>query len=127
MKKIDFSLLRAALVETFANSEIPDSINELKMPNLEKYLSSRFAFSSNQTDNLCKYCEKFIPKSLLQHYRYCSSKKDFDFKNGIINNEDDNFEIEKESIENQVIEIVIPKIESIPKEKTLRKKTNKVV
>jgi len=53
------------------------------MPNLEKYLSSRFAFSTNQSENLCKYCEKFVPKSLLQHYRYCISKKEFDIKNGI--------------------------------------------
>ena len=52
------------------------SINDLKMPSLEKYLSSRFAFSSNQSENLCKYCEKFIPKSLSQHYRYCTAKKD---------------------------------------------------
>jgi hypothetical protein len=52
------------------------SINELKMPNLDKYLSSRFAFSTNQNENICKYCEKHIPKSLLQHYRYCQSKKD---------------------------------------------------
>jgi hypothetical protein len=76
------------LVKDF-NEKINYSINELKMPNLEKYLSSRFAFSSNQTENLCKYCEKFIPKSLLQHYRYCSAKKDYDIKNGILINEDD--------------------------------------
>ena len=55
------------------------------MPNLEKYLSSRFAFSTNQTDNICKYCEKFIPKSISQHYRYCFAKKEFNFKNGIVN------------------------------------------
>lgn len=56
------------------------SIIDLKLPTLEKYLSSRFAFSSIQTDNMCKYCEKHVPKSLSQHYRYCSSKKDFDNK-----------------------------------------------
>ena len=66
------------------NEKMTFSINELKMPNLEKYLSSRFAFSTNQTENLCKYCEKYVPKSLLQHYRYCSSKRDFDIKNGIV-------------------------------------------
>ena len=65
------------------NDKMNSSINELKMPNLEKYLSSRFAFSSNQCDNLCKYCEKYVPKSLLQHYRYCSAKKEFNIKNGI--------------------------------------------
>jgi len=65
------------------NEKMTYSINELKMPNLEKYLSSRFAFSTNQTENLCKYCEKYVPKSLLQHYRYCTSKRDIDIKNGI--------------------------------------------
>jgi hypothetical protein len=56
------------------------SIIDLKLPSLEKYLSSRFAFSSIQTDNMCKYCEKHVPKSLSQHYRYCTSKKDFENK-----------------------------------------------
>ena len=56
------------------------SINELKMPCLEKYLSSRFAFSTVQGDNMCKYCEKHIPKSLLQHYRYCPAKKEIESK-----------------------------------------------
>jgi hypothetical protein len=32
---------------------------------------------------MCKYCEKFIPKSMSQHYRYCTAKKDFDITNGI--------------------------------------------
>lgn len=79
------------LVKDF-NEKINFSINELKMPNLEKYLSSRFAFSTNQTDNMCKYCEKFIPKSMSQHYRYCSAKRDFDVKNGIC---DDNSPLEQ--------------------------------
>ena len=70
------------LVKDF-NEKMNSSINELKMPNLEKYLSSRFAFSTNQADNMCKYCEKFIPKSMSQHYRYCSAKRDLDIKNGI--------------------------------------------
>lgn len=75
------------LVKDF-NEKMNSSINELKMPNLEKYLSSRFAFSSNQTENMCKYCEKFIPKSMSQHYRYCSSKRDFEITNGIQNDID---------------------------------------
>ena len=62
------------------------SIGELKMPNLEKYLSTKFAFSSVQTDNVCKYCEKQVAKSMSQHYRYCSSKKEFDAQNEIIIN-----------------------------------------
>lgn len=56
------------------------TISELKMPGLEKYLSNHFATSTNQGDKICKYCDKFIPKSLLQHYRYCPSKKDIDYK-----------------------------------------------
>jgi hypothetical protein len=57
------------------------SINEIKITTLEKYLSTKFASSAIQTENTCKYCEKNINKSLLQHYRYCQSKKDFDAKN----------------------------------------------
>lgn len=56
------------------------SITELKMPGLEQYLSNHFATSTNQCDKICKYCDKFIPKSLLQHYRYCPSKKNYDDK-----------------------------------------------
>ena len=74
------------------------------MPNLEKYLSSRFAFSSNQADNMCKYCEKFIPKSMSQHYRYCTSKRDFDIKNGIQNNESN-------LLESSTMEYVVTNIE----------------
>jgi len=39
---------------------------------LEKYLSSKFAYSFNQNDNICSYCEKYVPKSLAQHLRYCA-------------------------------------------------------
>lgn len=65
------------------NEKMSSSISEIKMPELERYLSSRFAFSSQQTtDSICKYCEKYIPKSMLQHYRYCFAKKDIEQKNG---------------------------------------------
>ena len=97
------------------------SINELKMPNLEKYLSSRFAFSTNQAENMCKYCEKFIPKSISQHYRYCTAKKDFDIKNGIDPNLVETFQPET-IIEN--IELTLPQtLETTPavKEKSGRK------
>ena len=59
------------------------SISELKFPNLEKYLSTKFAFSTNQNDNICRYCNKFIHKSMMQHYRYCAEKREWDSKNGI--------------------------------------------
>lgn len=71
------SLLK--LVKDF-NEKINSSINDLKMPNLEQFLSKHYATSSNQGNNICKYCEKFVPKSLSQHYRYCIDKKNFDTK-----------------------------------------------
>ncbi len=79
------------------NEKMNFSLNELKMPTLEKFLSSKFAFSSIQTDNNCKYCEKFIPKSMTHHYRYCSEKQDFEIKHGIkIENTTEIIQIETE-------------------------------
>jgi hypothetical protein len=60
------------------NDKMNLSVNDLKMPCIEKFLSNNFATSSVQGDKVCKFCEKFIPKSMLSHHRYCSSKKDFD-------------------------------------------------
>jgi len=74
------SLLK--LVKDF-NEKMNASINDLKMPSLEQFLSKHYATSSNQGNNICKYCEKFIPKSLSQHYRYCADKKLFDKKNNV--------------------------------------------
>lgn len=62
------------------------SLGDLKMPSLEKYLSTKFAFSSVQTENICKYCEKHVAKSMSQHYRYCAAKKEFDSQKEIIVN-----------------------------------------
>ena len=67
------------------NEKMSFSINEIKMPTLEKYLSSKFATASVQSENLCKYCEKVVQKSLLQHYRYCQAKKDFEAKKDPVN------------------------------------------
>lgn len=75
------SLLK--LVKDFTE-KINANIADLKMPNLEQFLSKHYATSSKQGDNVCKYCEKFVPKSLLQHYRYCPDKKSFDDK--LLNN-----------------------------------------
>lgn len=69
------SLLK--LVKDFSD-KINSSILELKMPNLEQFLSKHYATSAKQTDNICKYCERFIPKSMSQHYRYCTEKKRID-------------------------------------------------
>ena len=60
------------------NEKMNLSVNELKMPCIEKFLSSNFATSSVQGDKICKYCEKYIPKSMSSHHRYCSSKKEPD-------------------------------------------------
>jgi len=62
------------------NERMIISIGELALPNLEKYLSSKFAVSSKQCANICEYCEKYIPKSLPQHYRFCAAKKEFDIE-----------------------------------------------
>lgn len=68
------------------NDKMCLSVNELKMPCIEKFLSNNFATSSSQGDKICKYCEKYIPKSMSSHHRYCSSKKELDTK-GIIKDE----------------------------------------
>jgi hypothetical protein len=60
------------------NEKMSSSVNELKMPCIEKFLSNNFATSSAQGDKICKYCEKYIPKSMSSHHRYCSSKKEFE-------------------------------------------------
>ena len=111
------------LVKDF-NEKMNSSITELKMPNLEKYLSSRFAFSTNQADNMCKYCEKFVPKSMSQHYRYCSAKRDFDIKNGIHTIDQPLLEhsMDESIIEN--VKIIIPDLpleNTVVREKSTRK------
>jgi hypothetical protein len=60
------------------NEKMNIVINELRFPTLEKYLSTKFATSSVQSENICKYCEVHVPKSMSQHYRYCKSKKVFE-------------------------------------------------
>jgi len=71
------SLLK--IVKDFSE-KINSTINDLKIPSLEQFLSKHYATSSNQGNNICKYCEKFVPKSMSKHYRYCSEKKIFDKK-----------------------------------------------
>jgi hypothetical protein len=60
------------------NEKMGAIINELRFPSLERFLSTKFATSSVQSENICKYCEVHVPKSLSQHYRYCKAKKVFD-------------------------------------------------
>ena len=54
--------------------DVGEKIGDLKFPCLEKYLSSRYAYSFNQQDTFCKYCEKTVSKSITHHYRYCTAK-----------------------------------------------------
>jgi hypothetical protein len=64
------------------NEKMSLCILELKLPTLDNYLSKHFATSlQQQQDNVCKYCEKTVNKSMKQHYRYCSSKKEIDQQN----------------------------------------------
>ncbi len=60
------------------NEKMSSSVNALKMPCIEKFLSNNFATSSAQGDKICTYCEKYIPKSMSSHHRYCTSKKDIE-------------------------------------------------
>jgi hypothetical protein len=60
------------------NEKMCLSVNELTMPCIEKFLSNNFATSSSQSEKVCKYCEKYIPKSMSSHHRYCVSKKEID-------------------------------------------------
>jgi hypothetical protein len=69
------------------NERMSTTINELKTPILDKFLSSKFAKSSIQSDNICKYCDTYIPKSVKQHMRYCTAKRAYETTNG--NSEDD--------------------------------------
>jgi len=80
------------------NEKMLEKINELKMPNLQNFLSKRFAFSSNQKDNVCKYCNEPVKKSLMQHYRYCSAKKEIEKNGGSVSEQEDEEE-DKESTE----------------------------
>jgi len=57
-----------------------EKINELKFPNLDHYLSQRFASASTQKDLVCSFCQEPVRKSMLQHLRYCQAKREHDLK-----------------------------------------------
>ena len=86
------------LLKDFGEKMI-SSINELKMPSLEKYLSSRFAFSTIQNGNICKYCELHFPRSVAQHQRHCSAKKTYELAHPNENSSDDGSLFESLAIE----------------------------
>ena len=57
------------------NKKLLKQIDDLRMPSLEDYLSSKFAFSSNKF--VCEYCN-FVGKnqqSKSAHLRGCTEKK----------------------------------------------------
>jgi len=75
------------------NEKMIEKINELKLPNLNHFLSKRFAFSSKQKENVCKYCEEPVKKSVLQHYRYCLAKKEYEKTHGIVESDKEEKEL----------------------------------
>ena len=76
------------LLKDFSD-KMNQSINDLKIPSLEKFLSNKFAKSTIQSESICKYCETHIPKSVKQHMRHCLAKKAYDLQHHTGNELDD--------------------------------------
>ena len=93
------------------NDKMCASVNDIKMPCIEKFLSNNFATALTQGDKVCIYCQKYIPKSMSSHHRYCASKKDM----GIVSTTIDTIEIPSE------IEILSSEIEIIPSTNSKKK------
>jgi hypothetical protein len=72
------------------NDKMNSNIQSLKFPNLEKILQSKYATSSNQVEQTCKYCNKVILKSVKQHYRHCPILKNNKNNQLTINDENEN-------------------------------------
>jgi hypothetical protein len=53
------------------NDKINDTINGLKLPNLETYLGKHYAVAYCQNKNVCIHCNKYVNKSMAQHLRHC--------------------------------------------------------
>ena len=58
-------------------------VEEIKIPNLENFLSKLYAYSSKE--DICNYCNYVAknPRALVAHYRGCALKKQFDNKNNV--------------------------------------------
>jgi hypothetical protein len=110
------------------NEKMLEKINELKLPNLNHFLSKRFAFSSNQKDNVCRYCNEPVKKSIMQHWRYCSAKKDYEKQHGIVHDSlsDDEHKTPTESISLSISTQSRETTATTPK-KTSKKKATEVV
>jgi len=61
------------------NQKLIAQADEMKLPNLEQYLSKLYASSSSKND-VCEHCNYAAKntRALLAHYRGCSKKKAFD-------------------------------------------------
>jgi hypothetical protein len=65
-------------------------VEEIKIPNLEHFLSKLYAYSSKE--DICEYCN-FVaknPRALTAHFRGCSLKKQFDMEKSRANNNNEN-------------------------------------
>ena len=67
------------IVKEFTD-KMATSINDLKLPQLDNYLlpitlePNSLPVKTIERINVCKYCGKHIPKSMLQHLRHCKTK-----------------------------------------------------
>jgi len=44
---------------------------DLSLPTLEKVLQVNYAFAGTKAENICQFCDKFVPKSMATHLRFC--------------------------------------------------------
>jgi hypothetical protein len=107
------------LLKDFSD-KMNQSINDLKIPSLEKFLSNKFAKSTIQSENICKYCETHIPKSVKQHMRHCLAKKAYDLQQPG-SEDNDNEEIDNDEEPNNTVQINTPVVIK-PVLKTSKKK-----
>lgn len=89
---LEFINQKAQIMKTIAENgeKMGEMLSNLKLPNLDTYLSPIYKSLENHSKNtlssvvdtvvsgVCSYCNKTVPKSILQHYRHCKSKKDID-------------------------------------------------
>jgi hypothetical protein len=89
---LEFIKQKAQIMKTVAENgeKMGEMLSNLKLPNLDIYLSPIYKSSQNDSKNslssviavaepiVCSYCNKTVPKSILQHYRHCKSKMDID-------------------------------------------------
>ncbi len=56
------------------NLQMTETISNLKLPELETYLSSKFATTDKVADSKCPYCGTGINSSFKGHLRFCKNK-----------------------------------------------------